>query len=269
MTTMKAKLNNDIDMPMLGLGTWQISNRDVENAVLWALEAGYRHVDTAAYYNNEEGVGKAVRRSGIARDEIFVTTKLRNEDHRNPEKAFEASVNKLGMDYVDLYLIHWPVQGMRNNTWKVFEKLYRDGRCKAIGVSNFTIKHLKELLKVAKIVPAVNQVEFTPYLYQKELLEFCKKHSIQLEAYSPLTRGKKLNDAKLSDIAKKYRKTSAQILLRWALQHDIVVIPKSKTKKRIEGNFDVFDFTIKPDDMKKLDNLNQDLRLCWDPTNTP
>ena len=266
---MKVKLNNGIEMPMLGLGTWQISDRDAENAVLWALEAGYRHIDTAAYYNNEAGVGKAIRKSGIARDEIFVTTKLKNEDHRNPGKAFEASIKKLGTGYVDLYLIHWPVQGLRNNTWKVFEKLYRDGRCKAIGVSNFTIRHLEELLKVAEIVPAVNQVEFSPYLYQKDLLEFCKKNKIQLEAYSPLTRGQKLNDKKIVDIANNYNKTSAQILIRWCLQHNIVVIPKSKTKKRIEENINVFDFSIRSGDMKRLDDFDENLRLCWDPTNLP
>ncbi len=265
---MKAKLNNGVEMPMLGLGTWQLrAEKEAENAVTWALEAGYRHIDTAAYYNNEESVGKALRNSGLPREEIFVTTKLKNDDHKDPLRAFNTSLRKLDINYIDLYLIHWPVQSMRNNTWKVFEKLYKEGRCRAIGVSNFTIRHLKELLKVAKIVPAVNQVEFTPYLYQKELLEFCEKNKIQVEAYSPLTRGKKLKDTKLVEIAKKYDKTTAQVLLRWALQHDVVVIPKSKTKQRIEENFSVFDFRLSAKDMKKFDGFNEDLRLCWDPTN--
>jgi diketogulonate reductase-like aldo/keto reductase len=265
---MMASLNNGVEMPMLGLGTWQSGPSVIEDAVLWALEAGYRHIDTAAIYGNEEGVGRAIRKSGVPREEIFVTTKIWNDDHNDPVAALERSLKKLQFDYVDLYLMHWPVPE-RLETWKILEQLYKEKKCRAIGVSNFTIKHLKELLNRAKVVPAVNQVEFSPYLYQKELHEFCKLNKIQLEAYSPLTRGKKLNDKKLVDIANKYNKTSAQILIQWCLQHDIVVIPKSKTKKRIQENFDVFDFKISSEDIKNLDSFNENLRLCWDPTNTP
>ena len=259
----KVVLNNGLEMPILGLGTWKSTSGDAENAVLWALEAGYRHIDTAAVYGNEESVGNAIKKSGIPRKEIFVTTKLWNSDHSDIRKALNESLKKLQTDYVDLYLMHWPVE-QRNKSWKVLEHLYQEGACKAIGVSNFTIDHLKELLAVAQVVPAVNQVEFSPYLYQKELLEFCRGSRIQLEGYSPLTRGKKLQDEKLVRIAKKYNKSTAQVLIRWQIEHNIVVIPKSATKERIEKNFDV-DFKISQEDMNTLDSLNEDLRLVWNP----
>ncbi len=262
----KVKLNNDVEMPVLGLGTWQTGSKDAENAVLWALQAGYRHIDTAAVYGNEAAVGNAIRKSSVQRKELFITTKLWNDDHDDPAKACSQSLKKLQLDYIDLYLMHWPVERMRNKTWKIMEDLYRQGKCRAIGVSNFTIKHLNELLMQAKIVPAVNQVEFNSYLYQKELLDFCRSQGIQLEAYSPLTRGKKLGDPKLVSIAKKYSKTSAQILIRWALQHGIIAIPKSKSQERIQENADVFDFSISREDMEILDVFNENLRLCWDPT---
>ena len=187
-------LNNGIKIPNLGLGVWQIPNGNVcEEAVLAGLSAGYRHIDTAAIYENEESVGNAIRKSNITRKEIFVTTKLWNDDHDDVERAFNESLSRLQLDYVDLYLMHFPVTG-RNKSWKILEKIYKSGKAKAIGVSNFTIRHLKELLENSDIVPAVNQVEFHPYLYQKELLDFCNKNKIKLEAYSPLTHGKKLND---------------------------------------------------------------------------
>lgn len=253
-------------MPMLGLGTWVLESKDAYNAVLWALQAGYRHIDTAAYYENEREVGKAVKDSRIRQSEIFVTTKIRNEDHDDPQGAFEKSLKRLGLDYLDLYLIHWPVKE-RNETWRILEKLLEERKTRAIGVSNFTIRHLQQLLKNAKVVPAVNQVEFSPYLYQRELLDFCRKHDIQLEAYSPLTRGRKLRDQKLVAVAQKYGKTPAQVLIKWALQHGLVVIPKSKSKERIIENAGVFDFTIAPQDMKLLDSFNENFRTCWDPTN--
>lgn len=262
----KTGLNNGTEIPVLGLGTWELTGKEAEQAVLCALEAGYRHIDTASIYGNEEEVGKAIRKSGVPRREIFVTTKLWNTDHDDPADACEASLKRLGMDYVDLYLIHWPVQGVRNRTWKFMEQLLGAGKCRAIGVSNYTIRHLRELLETAKVVPAVNQVEFTPYLYQKELMDFCRKKGIVLESYSPLTRGHKLSDPKLKAIAARYSKTPAQILIRWALQHDIVVIPKSKSKERILENSDVFNFSISAEDMKLLNSLNEDYRLCWDPT---
>jgi len=262
-----ARLNNKVEMPMLGLGVCQ-SGDQTEDAVLWALEAGYRHVDTAAIYGNEESVGNAIKKSNIPRSELFITTKLWNDNHDDPEASLNASLSKLQLDYVDLYLIHFPVP-QRNTSWTVLEKLHKDGKCKAIGVSNFTIRHLKQLMETSEVIPAVNQVEFHPYLYQKELLEFCHSKGIQMEAYSPLTQGKKLNDEKLISIAKKYDKKPAQILIRWNLQHNIVVIPKSVAKARILENADVFDFEISEEDMKQLDSFNENLRLGWDPTDAP
>lgn len=261
-------LNNGIIMPLLGLGVWNVPGKACEDAVLAALKAGYRHIDTAAIYGNEEEVGNAIRKSGIPREELFVTTKLWNSDHKDVSSALHASLELLQLDYVDLYLMHFPVPE-RNGSWKVMEKLCRDGKAKAIGVSNFTIRHLQQLLKEAAIIPAVNQVEFNPYLYQKELLDFCVKGKIQLEAYSPLTHGKRLNDKKLSAIAAKYRKSPAQILIRWCLQKNLVVIPKSAKQERIIENVNIYDFAISEGDMKLLDSFNENLRTCWDPTNAP
>ncbi len=257
------KLNNGVAMPRFGLGVWQMERgQETVGAVLRALEVGYRHIDTAKIYGNEASVGEAIRKSGVAREEIFVTTKLWNDDHDDPEKALEASLQRLGMDYVDLYLIHWPGSDFDNEkTWGAMEKFPKVGKCKSVGVSNFTIQHLSELLAKSKLVPAVNQVEFHPYLYQKELLEYCRAQNIQLEAYSPLTKGQRLEDPKLLQIASKYGKSTAQILIRWALQHDLVVIPKSSNPERIWENSEVFDFEITPEDMLKLDGFHEDLRL--------
>lgn len=268
----KVKLNNGSEMPLFGLGVYQsYKGEETRKAVLDSLEAGYRHIDTAKFYQNEKDVGNAIKESGIPRSEIFVTTKLWNSDHGYDLtlKAFEKSLEQLDLGYIDLYLVHWPVTGLRNETWKAMEKIMESGKCKSIGVSNYTIKHLKELLDFANIVPAVNQVEFSPYLYQKELLDFCNKNSIQLEAYSPLTQGEKLKEKVLVDISKKYNKTTAQLILRWALQHNIVIIPKSVTKSRIIENANIFDFNISDEDMNKLDLLNENFRTCWDPSNNP
>ncbi len=263
--TSAAKLNNGVEMPWLGLGTWKLAGKEAENAVMHALKAGYRHIDTASIYENEEAVGKAVKKSGISRKDIFLTTKLWNDDHKNVEKAFEASLRRLGTEYIDLYLMHWPVEKVRNETWRRMEKLLGT-RCRAVGVSNFTIKHLEQLMQESEIVPAVNQVEFSAFLYEEELLKFCKSHKIQLEAYSPLTRGKKLDDLKLKAIAQKYGKTPAQILIHWVLQRGVVAIPKSSSEQRIEENADIFDFSLKESDMKALDSLSQGFRTCWDPS---
>ncbi|MBI2667704.1 aldo/keto reductase [Candidatus Woesearchaeota archaeon] len=262
----KVNLNNNLKMPVIGLGTWQIRGKSAENSVLYALEAGYRLIDTASFYNNEEEVGNAIKKSGIPRGDLFITTKIWNSEHNDPEKAFNKSLKKLNLDYIDLYLIHWPVQE-RLKTWKILERLYKEGKCKAIGVSNFTINHIKELLNNSEIIPAVNQVEFSPYLYQKELLEFCKLKKIALEAYSPLTRGANLDDEKLADIARKYNKSTAQILIKWGIQHGLIVIPKSSNKDRIYENINIFDFNIAKKDMEHLDSLNDNLHYCWDPTN--
>jgi methylglyoxal/glyoxal reductase len=290
----KLTLNDGHLIPQLGLGVWQTrAGATCEAAVLAALEAGYRHIDTAAMYGNEESVGAAVRMSGIRRENIFVTTKLWNSDHGNPERALDTSLRKLKLDYVDLYLIHYPVRE-RRRSWRALEALRATGKARSIGVSNFTIRHLTELLAETKTVPAVNQVEFHPYLYQRDLLDFCAGRGIVLEAYSPLTKGTRLKDPKLIAVAKKYSKaglqpaasssrlplvdrlsgrsetkSTAQILIRWALQHGLVVIPKSANRKRIFENADVFDFEISAEDMKLLDRFHENLRTCWDPTDAP
>ena len=265
----KVKLNNGVGMPILGLGTWQLnSDKETEETVLNALKAGYRLIDTAEIYGNEESVGKALNKSGIPREEVFITTKLWNSEHgyESAIAACERSLKRLGLSYIDLYLIHWPVTGLRNETWKAMETLLEEGKCRAIGVSNYMIRHLGELLDSSPTVPAVNQVEFSPYLYQKDLLEFCCSHGIQLESYSPLTRGLKLGDPRLVSIARKYHKSTAQILICWVLQKGIVVIPKSSTEERIRHNANVFDFTISPEDMRALDSFNENLRISWDPS---
>jgi methylglyoxal/glyoxal reductase len=286
-------LNDGSHIPQLGLGVWQMSGRECEKAILAAFEAGYRLVDTASLYGNEESVGAAVRSSGIAREDIFVTTKLWNSDHGNPGRAFETSLRKLKLDYVDLYLIHYPVRE-RLRSWAVLEKLKQQGKARSIGVSNFTVRHLNELLAQTETVPAVNQVEFHPYLYQRDLLDSCVARDIVVEAYSPLTKGERLKDRKLMAIAKKYpvasptpapRRTKlpfmpdvssrdetrspAQVLIRWAIQHNLVVIPKSANPARIRENAGVFDFEITDEDMGLLDNFNENLRTCWDPTSAP
>jgi diketogulonate reductase-like aldo/keto reductase len=265
----KLMMNDGGEIPMLGFGTWQIPDgKSVEECVFTALKAGYRHIDTAKIYGNEKGVGNAVRKaiaSGISRKDIFVVTKLWNADHNDPEKAFNESLEKLGLEYIDLYLMHWPVPEFRLKTWKVFEKLLETGKVKSIGVSNFTIKHLQELLANSKIIPAVNQVEFSPWLYQKELLDFCNQNKIILEAYSPLTRGKMLEDKRLAEIAKNYYKSPAQVLIRWVLQHEMPVLPKSTHPVRIKENADVFDFEISEADMQLLDKLDEHKRFAWNP----
>ena len=262
------KLNNGIRIPALGLGVWQIPKIACEDAVNAALDAGYRHIDTAAIYENETIVGNALIKSSIPREEIFVTTKLWNDDHKDVEKALNENLKKLQLDYIDLYMIHFPVPE-RNDSWKVMENLLKQGKIKSIGVSNFTVRHLKELISKTDIVPAVNQVEFHPYLYQKELLDYCKKTGIIIEAYSPLTHGVKLKDSNLIKIAKKYNKSTAQLLIKWGLQHGLIVIPKSSKKERILENYLVFDFKISKEDMKTLDGFNENLRTCWDPTKAP
>ena len=289
----KITLNDGHMIPQLGLGVWQTrAGAACEAAVLAALEAGYRHIDTAAMYGNEESVGAAIRRSGVRRENIFVTTKLSNADHENPERALDTSLRKLNLDYVDLYLIHYPVRE-RRQSWRALEALQAQEKTRSIGVSNFTIRHLTELLAETDTVPAVNQVEFHLYLYQRDLLDFCVAKGIVIEAYSPLTHGKRLDDPRLVAVAKRYSKvgqpaarwsqlslihkfsrrpgtkSTAQILIRWALQHQLVVIPKSARRERILENADVFDFEITKEDMQLLDGFNENLRTCWDPTNAP
>ena len=266
------KLNNNVRMPILGLGVYQTPpGRATQNAVRFALSVGYRHVDTARIYGNEADVGEAVHQGGITREDLFVTTKLWNSDqgYDSTIRACEASLKRLGMDYLDLYLIHFPVPETRKESWKAMETLLQQGKCGAIGVSNFTIPHLEELLEEHEVTPAVNQVEFHPFLYQKELLEYCQRRGIQVEAYSPLARGERFKHPRITSLATKYSKTPAQLMLRWGLQHGLVVIPKSTGEERIRENSQVFDFEISSEDMRSLDSLNEDLRLNWDPTSVP
>jgi diketogulonate reductase-like aldo/keto reductase len=260
------KLNNSVRIPALGFGTYKTQpGRETEDAVSFALKTGYRLIDTATYYRNEKDVGKAVRDCSIPRKEIFVTTKIWNSDHGDPIGAFEKSLSLLKIDYIDLYLIHWPVEKIRNRTWKTLTGLLDGNKCRSIGVSNFTIRHLEELLAQTSVVPAVNQVEFSPFLFQKDLLDYCTRHKIQLEAYAPLTRGDKFEHPVVHAIAQKYSKTSAQVLLRWCVQHKVIPLPKSKTPQRIRENANIFDFSISAADMKKLDSLNENYRVTWNP----
>jgi diketogulonate reductase-like aldo/keto reductase len=270
----KIKLNNGIEVPLFGLGTWELSEGEtVINAVQWAISNGYRHIDTARIYGNEKGVGKGLKLSleeqGLEREEIFITTKLWIDSFKYEKaiKAFNRSLNNLGLDYVDLYLLHWPEPAFQQEAWKALESILKENRTRSIGVSNFYQYHLDELLSGADIIPAVNQVEFTPYLYLKELKEYCDNKGIMLEAYSPLTRGRKLKDPKLQEIAKKYNKSSAQILLRWGLQHNVIEIPKSSTEEHIVENSNIFDFTISKEDIDILDKFNEGLYIgMWNPT---
>jgi methylglyoxal/glyoxal reductase len=261
-----AILNNGVEIPHLGLGVYQTPTGETTfRAVRYALKIGYRHIDTAWLYGNEGDVGRAILESGIRREDVFVTTKVWNTDqgYDSTLNACERSLRRLGLSYVDLYLIHWPVQGMSNDTWKAMIQLLREGKARAIGVSNYEIFHLQDMLKNFDDVPSVNQVEFHPFLFQEELLQFCRNNNIQLEAYSPLTRAEKLNHPILIRLAKKYGKTSAQILIRWSLQHGLVVIPKSIHENRIKENSEVFDYQIEEEDMNLLDSLNEDLHTVF------
>jgi diketogulonate reductase-like aldo/keto reductase len=264
-----SKLNSGVEMPLLGLGVYQTTpGKATEEAVKSALRVGYRHIDTASLYGNEESVGRAVRGSGVPRDQVFVTTKLWNSDHGYDSalRACDESLRRLGLGYIDLYLVHWPVPELRGETWKALVELQRRGSCRAIGVSNYTVRHLDELLEGSKVVPDVDQVEFNPFLYQEELLGFCKERKIQLEAYSPLTRGHRLHHPVVLELGRTYSKSPAQILIRWSLQHGLVVIPKSARPERIRENSEVFDFEISAADMSRLDSLGENLHTDWDPT---
>jgi diketogulonate reductase-like aldo/keto reductase len=263
------KLSNGVRMPWLGLGVYQAKDGDeVARAIKDAVKAGYRSIDTAAIYGNEEGTGQAVRECGIPREELFVTTKVWNarQGYDSTLEAFEESRKKLGLEYIDLYLIHWPVKGKYKETWRALEKLYKEGLVRSIGVSNFQIHHLKDVMADSEIVPMVNQVEYHPLLTQKELHAFCKENRIQLEAWSPLMQGQ-LDHPTLAEIGKKYDKSPAQVVLRWDLQNEVVTIPKSVTEHRIIENANIFDFQLSSEEIAQLDGLNQNKRLGADPDN--
>lgn len=260
-------LNNGVKMPWLGLGTYKSVNRDeLVKAIKGAVEVGYRHIDTASFYGNEEIIGDAIKESEIARKEIFLVSKLWNSDqgYEKALEAFKRSINKLGTEYIDLYLIHWP-QHLSKETWRALEKLYKEGYVRAIGVSNFTAGQLQSLIENAEIIPAVNQIEFHPRLVQNELMEFCKKHNIQLEAWSPLMRGLIFKIPLFQYLSEKYNKTISQIVLRWDLQMSVVTIPKSTKLARIKENSGIFDFEISDEDMKKIAKLNDGFRMGSNP----
>lgn len=267
-------LHNGVKMPWLGLGVFKVEEGpELVNAVKTAIVHGYRSVDTAAIYENEAGVGEGIREgmkeARIAREELFITSKVWNADlgYESTIAAYQASLDKLGLDYLDLYLIHWPVAGKYKEAWRALETLYKEGRVKAIGVSNFQIHHLEDLMKDAEIKPMVNQVEYHPRLTQKELQAYCQKHGIQLEAWSPLMQGQLLDNPVLQEIATKHGKSVAQIILRWDLQNGVVTIPKSKKAQRIVENATVFDFELTSEEMERIDSLNQNLRVGPDPDN--
>jgi methylglyoxal/glyoxal reductase len=259
-------LHNGVDMPWVGFGTFKVENGEVtKEAVKKALEVGYRHIDTAMIYGNEVSVGEAIKESGVPREEIFVTTKVWNADrgYETTLEAFETSLNKLGLEYIDLYLIHWP-KDKNIETWKALEKLYKENKIKAIGVSNFKVHHLEELMANTEIVPMVNQVECHPQYPQDELKKFCDQHKIVLTAWGPLMQGQIFDKEIMKEIAKKYNKTVAQVALKWQLQRGIIVIPKSITPERIESNVDLFDFELTQEDMERIAELKGD-RIGPDP----
>lgn len=259
------KLNNQLTIPQIGFGVWQIPDDEAEEVVGQAIETGYRLIDTATIYNNESGVGKAIAQSNISREDLFITTKVWNTHHGYDKTllAFEESMERLKVDYVDLYLVHWPAPRFDAyvETYKALEQLYKSGRTKAIGVCNFEIEHLQRIMDECDIVPAINQIECHPYLQQKELKEFCHKHNITVEAYSPLMNGTSvLKDPVIKDIAEKHKKTAAQIILRWHLQSDVVLIPKTVTHSRMQENINILDFELSASDMNAINLLDRNER---------
>lgn len=266
--TSKVKLNNGVEMPWLGLGVFRSEEGgEVENAVKTALTNGYKSIDTAAIYQNERGVGNAIKESGIKREDIFLTSKVWNSEqgYKTTLAAFDKSLEKLQTGYLDLYLIHWPKGEKSIETWKALEELYKKGKIRAIGISNFLVHHLETFLPECKITPAVNQVEFHPELIQPELLKYCQNKGIQLEAWSPIMKGR-VNDIPLmQELAAKYGKTPVQVVLRWDIQKGVVTIPKSVTPERIISNAQIFDFEIEPDDIAKIDQLDKNGRIGGHP----
>ncbi|HHT7218828.1 aldo/keto reductase [Bacillus cereus] len=270
----KTVLNNGVEMPWFGLGVFKVEDGpELVEAVKSAIKAGYRSIDTAAIYGNEKAVGEGIRagikEAGISREDLFITSKVWNSDqgYETTLAAYEESLKKLELDYLDLYLVHWPVEGKYKDTWRALETLYNEKRVRAIGVSNFQIHHLQDVIKDAEIKPMINQVEYHPRLTQKELQAFCKEQGIQMEAWSPLMQGQLLDNEKLQEIAEKHGKTTAQVILRWDLQNGVITIPKSTKEHRIIANADIFNFELTKEDMEKIDALNQNHRVGPDPDN--
>jgi diketogulonate reductase-like aldo/keto reductase len=270
--TSTATLRGGVEIPLLGLGVYQSRpGAETRQAVEAALRLGYRHVDTARAYGNERDVAAGIAASGVPRDQVFVTTKLWNSDHGYEEtlRACEASLQRLGTERVDLYLVHWPVQRLRDDTWRAMERLRAEGKARAVGVSNYTVRHLQELLAIAREPPAVNQVELHPFLQQRELVAFCRANGIVVEAYAPLVKARRMDHPVLRKIAARHGATPAQVLVRWALQHGLVALPKSVRRERIEENADVHRFALDEADLAALAALDEGDRTSWDPTDAP
>lgn len=268
LTSASLALRTGGSIPQVGLGVWQAGRgKTTRDAVSFALRHGYRHIDTAAIYGNEADVGEGLRESGVARDEVFITTKLWNQDQGfdSALRAFDSSLKKLGLQHVDLYLIHWPVAGKRRDSWRALERLHAEKRARAIGVSNYLVPHLQELLADCEVKPAVNQIELTPFLQRRPTVDLCQASDIVVESYSPLTRGQRLKHPVLVDVAKAVGRSAAQVLLRWGIQKRVVVLPKSTNEQRIVENGALFDFELEEAAMKKLDALEEGLTTGWDP----
>jgi diketogulonate reductase-like aldo/keto reductase len=271
-TTTRIALATGAQIPQIGLGVYQSPpGPATHEAVIAALELGYRHIDTARIYGNEADVGTALRASRVPREEVFVTTKLWNDDHGYDAalRALDGSLQRLGLDYIDLYLIHWPVEGKRGDSWRALERAHADGRARAIGVSNYMVPHLRELVGSAKVAPHVNQIELSPFLQRRDTCALCREHGIVVEAYSPLTQGKRLDHRVVTSIARAVSRTPAQVMLRWGIQHGFVILPKSNHRERIAENAALFDFALDAAAMSQLDELEEGLTMGWDPAGAP
>ena len=268
----RIKLNDGMTMPLFGLGVWRLeSGKETRDAVSYALELGYKHIDTASMYNNEEDVGVAIQESSLPREKLFITTKVNSSElgYDSTLEACERSLKKLKLTYLDLFLIHKPVEGYRQNTWKALEKLKHESICRSIGVSNFSPKHLNEIFKICEFIPAVNQIEMNPFLAQKNISEFCRSKNIHITGYCPLARTEKSNDPTLVNVANECGKTWAQVMVRWGLQKQLTIIPKSANPERIRENSDVFNFELNEKQMQRLDDLDEGFRLRPDPNQLP
>ena len=261
-------LNNGVEIPRIGLGTYQLRGNNIESAIMTALEAGYRHFDTATLYRNEGELGKILMNSGINREDLFITTKVYNDDqgYESTHRAIDKSLELLQTDFVDLYLIHWPVTDLRHETWEAMIEIYDQRKARSIGVSNYTEEHLDELMKKSPITPVVNQVEMTPFLYQKSLAEKCDSYDIKIQAYSPLARARFMENETIQSIANSYGVTPAQVLIRWSVEKGFIPLPRSSNENRIKENINVYNFELTNNDMLELDNLSDNTRVSWDPT---